>query len=567
MRIYTYITMNLLFFCITAVTSAQTQNNSKQDQLSAIESIDLFTDRSTYAVSENIYYSAIIHQDNNSLPILSTVVYVELINWNGTKIVQSKIPIESSVAHGILKIPEDLESGVYYFRAYTKWMRNFSPYSYTYLPLKIVNPSFNTTTEGPKSIEIIERLPSSRLFRAENEIVLSGLEEIYNKRELIELDLKVIEEKFSGTYCLSVVRTGTIEPSGVSFSFNSGGHKNNLGKLEFLPEIRGLSLSGKALDKVSRKPIKGLRVNLSSTSNPFYYSFANTDSAGIFLFSFPQLTGMHEFNLSAENVSVGEVELLVESDFCNQTISLPYVNFHLNELEQSTLRDVVKNMQINNMFTGSDSINGNNENEYPFFGSPTRTIYEKDYIELDNLQEFLYELVYEVAVRYYKGEPGIYFTQQSTLSAFPALVLMDNIKVNNISELLKVACRRIDRIEVLRKRYVVGDIFYSGILSIHSERKDMVGMKPAVNSYFFNMALFNSQEIRFPKYKNIEAQNNRIPDRRNTLFWEPQIELSKTKTGHVRFYTGDATGDYKLILRGINNDGTSIFSGQNFKVE
>jgi hypothetical protein len=434
---------SLIWFLVTALAcinincEMQAQNTHGLKYSESGESIELYTDRSVYIVNEKIFFSAIYQQQislENS--ILSTVIYVELISWNGAKIVQSKIPVENNTAIGVIKIPDDIESGIYYLRAYTKWMRNFSPFSYTYLPVKIVNPFTHKTQSGPKGIEIIERTYGHKVSEADKEITLSGLELTYGRRERVEIDLNVSEDLYSGKYCLSVARAGTLEPTQSSFSFISEDGKENEKKIQFFPEIRGLSLSGKVIDKVTRKPVVGDKVSLSSSLKPVYFSLATTDSAGTFLFTFPQLKGQYEFNLSSANNRNGAKELLVDSDFCNQPVSLPYIAFQLNEQERSTVEDIVRNMQLSNKFPGIESLKKSSEDIYPFYGSPTRTIYEKEFIELDNLKEFLFELVYEVFVRYKDGEPGIFVTGQSTLSSYPVLILMDNIQVSDIKELL-----------------------------------------------------------------------------------------------------------------------------------
>ncbi len=60
----------------------------------------------------------------------SRVLYVELIQPNGTSLAQGKVLIDSSGAMGTINIPEGLSSGTYYLKAYTRWMRNCGPEDY-----------------------------------------------------------------------------------------------------------------------------------------------------------------------------------------------------------------------------------------------------------------------------------------------------------------------------------------------------------------------------------------------------------------------------------------------------
>ena len=70
----------------------------------------------------------------------SRVIYIHLINPEGRSFRQGKFHADCHGASGSLEIPEDLLTGNYYLCAYTKWMRNFSPDRYSYVPVKIINP-------------------------------------------------------------------------------------------------------------------------------------------------------------------------------------------------------------------------------------------------------------------------------------------------------------------------------------------------------------------------------------------------------------------------------------------
>ena len=72
--------------------------------------------------------------------IQSKILYIELILADGSALVSQKHSISNKQCQGVLEIPQDLLSGTYYLKAYTKYMRNFGTASFAYLPLKIVNP-------------------------------------------------------------------------------------------------------------------------------------------------------------------------------------------------------------------------------------------------------------------------------------------------------------------------------------------------------------------------------------------------------------------------------------------
>ena len=104
------------------------------------ESYVLLTDRNMYAVGEKILFSAF----NISPPAIrdacwSRVIYVHLLKTDGTSVAEDKFPLACSAASGFLYVPDDILTGNYYLCAYTKWMRNFSPALFSFVPLTIIN--------------------------------------------------------------------------------------------------------------------------------------------------------------------------------------------------------------------------------------------------------------------------------------------------------------------------------------------------------------------------------------------------------------------------------------------
>jgi hypothetical protein len=537
--------------------------------LASGEYIHIVCDRSIYIVNEEIHFSTRYELNAKEIDFpLSTVVYIELLKWNGSKIAQTKAPLIQSSASGDISIPKDIESGIYYLRAYTKWMRNFSPYNYAYLPLKIVNPYSKKTEVGPKGVQSIKKAANKMPTGKGDAFSISGLKTSYERREKVEIDVSALDEVFSGNYNLSIANSTCLDASSISYSFEGEDNSFKPGNIEYYPETRGLSISGTAVNTKSGEAQYGLKINLSSAEYPLFFASTKTDAEGKFLFTFPYLEGKYEFHLSDERNSDEDFDLLIDSDYCNLPLTLPYIPFQLNEDERSVIENVVRNMELSQKFISEDNQYENSQLiTLPFYGKPTRTIFEKDFIELDDLEEFIFELVYEVNVRRTDGIAKIFVTGVSTLSSYPVLVLMDNIPISNIEDLLKVSCRRIDRIEVVNAGYVIGDYMYSGIVSIYSEGKDMAGLKLGGNSNFFAMKLFDSNGYTFPGYSE-NGQKNRKADRRNTLYWEADFPLSKEAPKKVSFYTSDARGEYSILLNGIDSKGNRlVFESEPFVVD
>ena len=65
-----------------------------------------------------------------------------------------------------------------------------------------------------------------------------------------------------------------------------------------------------------------------------------------------------------------------------------------------------------------------------------------------------------------------------------------------------------------------------------------------------------------PIYDNVEKKQNRKPDFRHTLYWNPSVKGQHT----AEFYTSDLEGFYVAVLQGVTEDGKEIDLRWEFEV-
>ena len=140
---YRLLILVILMGLASGPLSAQTPFDADlMDEAAQIrEQVFLFADRSIYAVDETIYFVA-DHRVSGPIGELpwSSVLYVELITSNGEALAQGKYGLSGGRAEGSLHIPVGAVTGDYFLKSYTRWMRNQGPGSFSYTPLKIINP-------------------------------------------------------------------------------------------------------------------------------------------------------------------------------------------------------------------------------------------------------------------------------------------------------------------------------------------------------------------------------------------------------------------------------------------
>jgi hypothetical protein len=568
----------VLFFALMVSLAIKGQNKAiKQGSDDAFppepgEKIALYTDRTLYIATEKIYFTADYSVDRELSSLdWSLVLYVELIRWNGDKIVQEKFALDKSGASGYLEIPGEVLSGNYYLRAYTRWMRNYSAAHYAYASIKIVNPDKQETDPGPNVVSDEKTYHPERIVPKNNirDIRCLTSKTVYRQRERVDLDLIPAGQIAAAydNYCITVVKAGSIDTAYGAFPVPCS-DISGPGAIDFLPEIRGVSVSGLVTEKNTGDPLAGMETRLAIPITGEYFSVFHTNQQGKFFFTLPFITGRHDFFIETITDELVEPEIRIDNDFCSVPVALPYVQFELDTIEQELVVDMMIDNQLKEKFT-SDSYDDSNKRTGPvvFYGKPQHVIHMEDYIELIDLEEFIFELVPEVIVFHKKGKPSIRFDRVTGLSNLSPLVLIDNLPVSDIGQFLKTPLNKLERIELINRGYIAGNQIFNGLLGVYSKNNDFAGIEMVQSSMFFNYSLYSQNTEAFQADSG-DLDNTRIPDRRNLLYWNPYIALYQGSTTSISFFTSDSKGEYIVYIRNTDsNQESSEYGICSFTVE
>ncbi|HEY4110308.1 hypothetical protein [Puia sp.] len=152
MRIIT--TTLLLFICGAAW--AQAEKDSLQSAFVRYQShtprekLFVHMDKTVYLAGETIWFKLYSLDAVADTPLtLSNGVYVEVLDKDQKAVLQEKLALDNARGDGYFRIPASIPSGHYVFRAYTNWMKNFSPDGYYQQQLTILNTL--SESAGPDS--------------------------------------------------------------------------------------------------------------------------------------------------------------------------------------------------------------------------------------------------------------------------------------------------------------------------------------------------------------------------------------------------------------------------------
>lgn len=453
------------------------------------EKTTLFTQRTIYISGENIDFSGVVSSVSND-NASSHVVYVELISATGQKINQLKTTIQGNVFSGSIAIPEELLSGYFYLRAYTKWMRNGSNDHYASVMLKIFNPYSSDLFSYPDSVVAkqdfsIKKPDSLRL--------ISVSKNKFNTFEKIEFHLNQYAAPRVALASVSLVPAGSQLFFSPPVNMKSTGYKADF----YLAETQGPVLSGTILNHSQPAAWHKLNVNILGEKD---FISSLTNSRGRFHIELPELYRDNELFIMAAAPENGKVEILLDYDFCQKPVQLLVPPFTLDEEEKVLVLNLARNARVLKAWNAdslqvADSLPG-----FPFYGMPIKTIDFDFYILLDSLEQYFTDIPSWVQVKRKKGKRYLeIFNEKQDLTLNNPLILVDWIPVDEADRVLALSPALVKKIEVINKPYWHGSELCGGIVSLITRKGDFGNIRFAETGMFLNYRFLSSETAKVEK--------------------------------------------------------------------
>ncbi len=157
------------------------------------EKMYVHTDRQVYVSGEIIWFKAYLANAENNRPLgVSKVSYVELVNKANQPVLQGKIAMKEGSGNGSFLLPASIASGNYILRAYTNWMKNFSPDYFFEKKISIINSSANIDSSSNRG-----KVAYNIDFFPEGGNLVTGLES--------KIAFKAVDNKNNGAECEGVI--------------------------------------------------------------------------------------------------------------------------------------------------------------------------------------------------------------------------------------------------------------------------------------------------------------------------------------------------------------------------
>lgn len=505
------------------------------------ERISLTSERDTYLTGEILLFAAVVHPKADAGS--SRVLMVELLDAGGTQMVGVKTSIQQARAEGNLRIPADLISGYYFLRAYTRQMRNTGPSGYAWKLIKVVNPHINETIQGDDSLVTLQ--PTAA------EAVSVHLDnEIYATRSAISFSLKTLVPSAEiSSVSVAVVPAAALLNTNLTLPAQPELRDNQ----PFMPETKGVSLSGTVVDAATGEIAADVLVSLTMVDHSRDFMARKTDQLGRFFFTLPDGTGEHDLFICPPHHPGTTYKLLIDQDFCTLPVRLPLLKFEADSAERISLLQMASNQQLGTYYASMpDEVDEGTVRAKPFYGIPDDVVEVDRYVALPTLEEYFNELPGMAKV---KKKNGLrYFKVMGTstaLSVYEPLVMVDYVAIDDPERVLSMAPAQLSRIEVINEPYIKGDLIYGGIISLITKRGDFGGIDLPSSGLFFSYELFQDDGFT----NGIHTGQNQ-PDTRNILQWWPHLQLPPSTHLPLHFNAADTPGTFAIVVLTHHTDGS-----------
>ena len=541
-----------------------------------VERIYVSTDRSVYLAGEQVFCS-LFCLDVSGDPVpsdLSSVAYVELAA-EGVSNVTAKISLLEGRGSGYIMLPPTLPTGNYRLYAYTTQNRNESGKGY--LSFSKVISVFNTSTTSrvKGGVKILDADKYNSIEQPS--AVSSGKASIVVSRAartsfVIPVTINNVGGKDASVSVSVYHDDGIHEPDSPSIKefinrLPSPGSVSVTGDLvpEYDGEILYANLVGQDWKSVASDV--GLTAFISSSGEiaDTYASPVAPDGSMVF----------YTNNIFGDREMICELCSADTGRKAHISLKSPFINVDPEAVDQLCLSPSLleplrfRNLALRqNLSVGLDTL-------VEFLPSRVSQLISKedckvyhldDYVRFPSMEELCVEIVKELRITGKKDERHF-----SVLYNDPAgkqynylsnvLTLLDGVPMTDQSKLISFDAMLLSDVELYLHPYLLGHRVFSSVVNFVTLRNNITSVR-----FSDQTRVFDFKGVSYPvalTAKNVPSAEN---DYRQTLYWHPSVTLEAGKEKRLEIRTPSYPGVFKVVVEGLDSEGTPIYSESSFEV-
>jgi hypothetical protein len=346
-------------------------------------------------------------------------------------------------------------------------------------------------------------------------------------------------------------------------------------EFNFKPEIEDHYLSGILTTGSQELASPGEFVLLSIPGKTPVFQYAKTNNEGKFSFRIPINDGEQNLIIQPDDISK-DFKVAMESSFSDinlpseirsdsivkplfQHISEMSINYQVSEIYESSS---VGKTCYDHALSKVDSKR--------FYGKPSSEIILKDWVKLPFMEEVFFEIVPNIKLKKKGSDYEMLLVSPvgKILYDAPPAMLIDGVIIKNPTIIANLNPEQVEKIDVVKEQYRVGDYLFNGIVNVISESGDFRDIPVPKHSIKMQYRIFDPVPIfNSPDYSSAEMKISRTPDFRNTLYWNPSVKPGKNGMVKIEFWTSDIKSEYEINIHGITSEGKTLSINKNISIK
>jgi hypothetical protein len=521
--------------------------NASFAQENAAVKMAISTDQQVYITGEEIWLDAAI-TSGNAKP---KYVQLQLLNRNGQAKADIKLLNREGVLSGLLEIPNDLVSDFYFIDAGI-------PGTSTMVELAVVlvvNPKIPPTACAFSSI-VLPPKPVTQLLPVE----LNTNKTNYSKREQVTVtginypDYSVVVKKYDllAQYADSIL-------NGIQLVQTHAAKGS--------PETEGTLISTR-VSTTDNAPVKDQPVIAAVIGDQAKIAAGVTDADGKTQFILPFIYGETQLVFAALGNKSQRINIAMEEDSAQHT-PIEFPCLQLNESMRANIEERVLNYRAQKGYYGGSfkKYQVPNADTTDFYGRPDHFYALDNYVRFPDMKEILLEFVPEIRVRNgATGQPVLQVLDEPFKSYFDssALIMLDGIPIQNTKALMAFNPLLIKSIDVMSRKYYLGDAQFNGIVHYKTYKADLAGFSLPDEEVIYPLhGIQIPTTADFNKYDQADP----MPNLRNLLYLANNQKINTTDDNSFHFFTSDTDGMYKIIVRAKDKNGIACYGEKIIHIE
>jgi hypothetical protein len=468
---------------------------------------------------------------------------VRLIDRNGLAKAQVEIVPQANGGSAFMTIPENLVSDYYFIDAYVQGIMG----STSLTPIMVINPKappINCTSSTPST----PSTPSTS-----STLTIQTNKQEYGPRE----EVKAI---ISGAELLAQLNARVIREDALSIMMRNIASQTSL-TLNHAPngsiEDEGHIITVRVM--TDGKPVVNFKMSASLKESRSTLATGTTNEEGIVHFILPVYFG----NTSLVVTPIDKISKKPIVEIIGQQTNRHAIAFPCLKLEESMRDDIesrIFNSRVNARFYGdaSRAYAIPDRDTSDFYGKPDERFILDEYVRFPNMEEVIAEIIPPLRVKKEQGTQMLQVLNLPNKSFFDAepLILVDGVPHRNSKEILEADPLLVRVIDIVTRRYYIGEVEFSGIVHFKTYRGDRAQLRLSDQDLITTFkGVQESATVQPPVFS---TSNERMPDNRNLLVKEQLNKVDASGKISLQFNTSDAVGNYRIIIKGKGRDGKDV---------